>query len=83
MIVLSKAEDIRKLQRKNLEERDSREIEAIMECIHKATHSSNQFINFPDVTPTNKTRLIEAGYKLTYYSGNQREPGYYVISWAK
>lgn len=83
MIVLTKAEDIRKIQKENLEKRDAEEIEAIMGCIYKAARSSNQFINFPDVTPTNKTRLIEAGYKLTYHSGNQREPGCYVISWAK
>lgn len=80
--MIIKAEDARIAQKKNLEERDKSEMEAIMELIHKAIHSTNQFINFPDITPTNKVRLIEAGYKLTCYSGNQREPGYYVISWA-
>lgn len=77
------AEQAKKLTEDSLVGTTESQLSLIFEKIRNAAAKGNGDIIIGEIHPIVKTKLIELGYKVEYFSGDPRErdPSFYQISW--
>lgn len=77
------AQEAKKLTEESLVGTTESQLSLILEKIRNAAAKGNSDKCIGEIHPLVKSKLIELGYKVEYFSGDPRErdPSFYQISW--